>query len=651
MAKKNLSLVKRTSNRVIIRSRQLPTDNGMADEQPSALSPLQANVLWNYPVLDSFSKLYIPGGQMDLEWQPSVAAIFKVVFSFRISAAMWSIISDCDEVYNYWEPLHLFLYGTGFQTWEYSPIYAIRSYLYILLHYGPAVILKKIFSANKSGVFITMRCLLGLFNVGAEIKMYKALCSRFGNGIARTYIVLTSLSSGMFIASCAFLPSSFSMSANLFAIAAYINEEWPIAISFTALSALVSWPFAAILGLPIVLEMLVVRPRELAFAFCNYALISGSIIIITLVIVDSYYFGKIVLAPLNIVLYNVFSSHGPNLYGVEDVKFYIKNLLLNWNVVIILFPFAVPLAGLAYVWTRSSRKLVHSVAREMSLVYWRRFLPVFFIFLSVMLWFAIFFSQPHKEERFLFPVYPLLAVLAAVTIDALPRIGIYLFGGRSRGFWQACVIGWLLIFSVLSVSRSAAIYRNYFSSVEVYKVLNEHMLNYSNRNELYSAEDNSTVIHICIGKEWYRFPSSFFLPTSIKNNKNQVLIAKLDFIKSEFAGLLPKPYVKGSLPEVTRVIPTEMNNLNREEINRYVDIRQCDFLIDLETSDTTALEPNYAKQTSIWRSVVKKKFLLSSNSHPIYRSFYIPFIAGSNNVYGGYHLLERVHDVLDNTTL
>ncbi|CAG9538201.1 unnamed protein product [Cercopithifilaria johnstoni] len=630
MTKKNPLSMKRTSNRLIMRSHLSPIDNLTKDEQPSALSPLQANVLWNYPALDSFSKLYIPGGQMDLEWQPSVSIVFKIIFSFRISAAMWSIISDCDEVYNYWEPLHLFLYGTGFQTWEYSPLYAIRSYLYILLHYGPAAILKRIFFANKLGVFVTMRCLLGLFNVGGEIKMYQALCSRFGNRIARIYVMLTSLSSGMFIASCAFLPSSFSMSANLFAIAAYINEEWSIAISFIALSALISWPFAAILGLPIVLEMLIVRPRELALTFCNYALISGSTIIIALVIVDSYYFGHIVVAPLNIVLYNVFSSHGPNLYGVEDAKFYINNLLLNWNIVIILFLFAVPFAGLAYVWTRSSRQLVHSIAR-------------------VVLWFAIFFSQPHKEERFLFPVYPLLAILAAITLDALPRVGICLFGGKSRRFWQACVIGLLLIFSVLSISRSAALYRNFFSPMEVYKALNEHMLNYSNHNELYSAEDNSTVIHVCIGKEWYRFPSSFFLPSGIKNSKNQVLVAELDFIKSEFAGLLPKPYMKGSLPEVTRAMPTEMNDLNREEISRYADIRQCDFLIDLETSDTTKLEPNYAEQTNIWRSVMKKKFLLSSYSHPIYRSFYIPFITGSKNTYGDYHLFERIHDVHDNT--
>ncbi|KAM3718845.1 Alpha-1,2-mannosyltransferase algn-9 [Dirofilaria immitis] len=126
MTKKNLSLMERTSNQMVIQKHQLVTDCVTTDQQSLALSPLQANILWNYPALDSFSKLYIPEGQMDLEWRPSFVTVFNIIFSFRISAAMWSIISDCDEVYNYWEPLHLFLYGTGFQTWEYSPLYAIR---------------------------------------------------------------------------------------------------------------------------------------------------------------------------------------------------------------------------------------------------------------------------------------------------------------------------------------------------------------------------------------------------------------------------------------------------------------------------------------------------------------------------------------------
>lgn len=36
---------------------------------------------------------------------------------------------------------------------------------------------------------------------------------------------------------------------------------------------------------------------------------------VPVVVIDSYYYGKLVIAPLNIVLYNVFTPHGPDLYG------------------------------------------------------------------------------------------------------------------------------------------------------------------------------------------------------------------------------------------------------------------------------------------------------------------------------------------------
>ena len=45
---------------------------------------------------------------------------------FRGLGALYAPISDCDEVFNYWEPLHFSLYGTGAQTWEYSPDFALR---------------------------------------------------------------------------------------------------------------------------------------------------------------------------------------------------------------------------------------------------------------------------------------------------------------------------------------------------------------------------------------------------------------------------------------------------------------------------------------------------------------------------------------------
>lgn len=49
--------------------------------------------------------------------QPSVA--FVLLLFVRGYSASRNLVHDCDEVFNYWEPLHYLLYGYGFQTWEY----------------------------------------------------------------------------------------------------------------------------------------------------------------------------------------------------------------------------------------------------------------------------------------------------------------------------------------------------------------------------------------------------------------------------------------------------------------------------------------------------------------------------------------------------
>jgi hypothetical protein len=65
-----------------------------------------------------------------LGWSAGLA----VLLGARLLAAASLMITDCDETFNYWEPTHYTLYGWGFQTWEYSPAYALRSYLFLLPH-------------------------------------------------------------------------------------------------------------------------------------------------------------------------------------------------------------------------------------------------------------------------------------------------------------------------------------------------------------------------------------------------------------------------------------------------------------------------------------------------------------------------------------
>lgn len=68
---------------------------------------------------------------------------------------------------------------------------------------------------------------------------------------------------------------------------------------------------------------------------------------------------------------------------------------------------------------------------------------------------------------------------------------------------------------------------------------------------------------VCLGKEWYRFPSSFNLPEGVR--------AK--FIKSEFSGLLPGEFSEGDtgsdLFPGTWMMPMGMNDENREDPGKY----------------------------------------------------------------------------------
>ena len=41
--------------------------------------------------------------------------------------------------------------------------------------------------------------------------------------------------------------------------------------------------------------------------------------------IDSFFYGKTVIAPLGIVLYNVFGKGGPNLYGEAKTRFLITH--------------------------------------------------------------------------------------------------------------------------------------------------------------------------------------------------------------------------------------------------------------------------------------------------------------------------------------
>lgn len=104
---------------------------------------------------------------------PEVSTAFKAFLSARFCAAIWSNISDCDETFNYWEPVHYLLFGRGLQTWEYSPEFGLRSYFYLILSGGPAWLYHKLFQPNPMLVFYLLRCIFGFFCALTEVYFYK----------------------------------------------------------------------------------------------------------------------------------------------------------------------------------------------------------------------------------------------------------------------------------------------------------------------------------------------------------------------------------------------------------------------------------------------------------------------------------------------
>lgn len=56
-------------------------------------------------------------GLVLLRRAPSAIVASAFLLLIRMLSAGTTCVGDCDETYNYWEPLHYLLFGFGFQTW------------------------------------------------------------------------------------------------------------------------------------------------------------------------------------------------------------------------------------------------------------------------------------------------------------------------------------------------------------------------------------------------------------------------------------------------------------------------------------------------------------------------------------------------------
>ena len=197
-------------------------------------------------------------------FDPSLVAAFCVFLSINLLAAVYSPIQDCDEVFNYWEPSHYIAHGSGLQTWEYSPEYAIRSWLYSLIHAIPSKIAAA-FVSKRAYEFYFVRGLLGAICAGCETRLLSLIARTMNPRIAVIFLLAMATSSGMFHASVAYLPSSFAMYTAMMGAAAFMDVKDGLrtteGIIWFGIGATVGWPFSAALIVPFILDELTYLKR------------------------------------------------------------------------------------------------------------------------------------------------------------------------------------------------------------------------------------------------------------------------------------------------------------------------------------------------------------------------------------------------------
>ncbi|KAL6202171.1 hypothetical protein ACLB2K_025881 [Fragaria x ananassa] len=513
----------------------------------------------------------------------------------RYMSATSNIIHDCDEVFNYWEPLHYLLYKSGFQTWEYSSQFALRSYLYILIHELVGRPASWLFGEEKVRVFYAVRMFLGLVSVITETILVYALSRKYGKRLASYTLAMLCLTSGCFFASTSFLPSSFSMYAVSLSSGLFLLDKHAMAVSVAAAGVILGWPFSILVFLPVTIYSLA---RRFKLAFIAGAV--TSIVVLALsVLVDHSYYSRWTSSVLNLLVYNVAGGGESHLYGTEGPLFYLRNGFNNFNfcfVLALLFLVLLPIAK-------------------------KKYAPDLLIVVSpIYIWLAFMSLQPHKEERFLYPMYPLICVAASAVIESFPDVfrSKYNSHDDSALVMAAKILRPVILSLILCAShaRTFSLINGYSAPIEIYKLLEHH-------------EDAGPGSVLCVGSEWHRFPSSFFVPD---------YVGEVRWIDDGFRGLLPFPF--NSTSGGTAAAPPYLNNKNKASDEQYLrDLEHCTFLVELELSRPF---PSRGSDSSTWEVIAALPYLDRELSPAKYRSFFIPYVWMHKNIFGKYKLLRRI---------
>ena len=696
---------------------------------------------------------------------------FIVFMAVNLFAASVNHIDDTDEVYGYWEVLHFLLYHKGMQTWEYSPEFAVRTYAFIYALYPFGYIYQAI-GMPKSEVFHGIRLVMAAFTAYSEMTFIKAVEKSYGAAMTRFLTLLMIFSPGIFYSSTSFLPSAVVMNTVMISFAHWMSSKYESAILWACVGTLVSgWPFVGVIFVPMGLHMLYATytsegPQgSMTLTFRGASIL---VAILTLVLsIDYQMYGKLTSPLFNIVLYNA-GGDGDNLYGVEPASYYVNNLFLTLGVAWPLSA-AAPLLYFreyleAFKEKKEEKEEEEDKDHDDDSIKGNEKLMRMVIGCSTMLWLLVLFKRPHKEERFMYPIYPLICFLAASSMvlgadlignvagslssppeapsdisqefalfeeklekrqrqkaqlvlkkreerkekaDALKAAkekaekggGVKDSGDNKTGvrrskrsndnnnddkstdspaesapvqeaaeepFWNrpwGYKLKYAFLYTVMLVSVSTGLSRtasNYFNFGGYMKLWRESItsipkLSLKYRHHLTNSEQiRKTELKVCLGNEWYIFPSHFYLPQNVT----------MGYVRDDFRGILPQPFAHnvGVIGATSGECALANNDQNREEQDRYVQLSECDYVVaSVNPHSERDRSSMLRKMTILFDKKSRHKYVdteldlayyeptlqfsvLDSERSPrsLLRSFYVPYFSDLNNKQKEYTLFARI---------
>ncbi|ESL10089.1 hypothetical protein TRSC58_02182 [Trypanosoma rangeli SC58] len=648
------------------------------------------------------------------------AAAFILLSVGHYFAARFLPVADCDETFNFVEPMHQLLYGSGLQTWENCPRYALRSWLFAWVYASPALLVIGTPRLRNVDVYFFNRIFYGRLACLSELFLVYSVWEAVSGRAAAVTLALLLFNYPVPHAAVSALPTSFVMINYFMALGCWLRSgrrdvrdaSSPVtkprrqqtetnyfsvfgAVFFVVFACAVVWPFAGFAVLPVALDLLVRYPKVSVVSL----LVSLVLILPLAVGFDVLYYCRVTWSAWNLVRYNL--KGGAELYGVEPWYYFVKNLLLNAPALFlagVLAPLVLflspaldkgqhdnrkhkegggaradastvlqkhaaqsPFPSFCFLTSAKTRlasvstALSSSSAASSSLPRSRMLLCVSPFFM----WFTFWLTVAHKEERFMAPVYPFLVLAAALSLTCVffsPRSAFSTRTGTkptrsllakaksdapaatpkrhaqvcvtpSRKTWLLPAAGciFLLLSGLLSFSRGLAVYHFYagpqrlmYDSYDVLQRAAEH------KRAANANAGNATSVHdlytVCVGREWYRFPSSFFLDPQR---------ARVAFLKTDsFAGALPLPFTRDGGNATCACGAAGVNDLNQEISEQYVSDAavECDVILDSHSADNPRELKDYSPDVFAYSLGTTRQRLLDVVRTPMWcRVLYYPF--------------------------